>query len=181
MASGRSPKLSARQQLFVAEYLKDLNACQAAIRAGYSARTAETAGPRLLRNVQVQSAVAEAQRRRLDRVEVKADEVLRELLRIATADLSEAYDEAGNLKPIHEIPKDVRRAIAGIKVFEEFDGFGKDRVKVGEVREVKFWDKPRSLELLGKHLKLFTDVVEHQGKLTLEQLVASSLPTTEVK
>jgi phage terminase small subunit len=173
--------LSPRQQFFIAEYLKDLNATQAAIRAGYSPRTAESQASRLLRHVKVASAVAEAQRRRLERVEVKSDDILRELLRIATVDLAEAYDEAGNLKPIQEIPKDVRRAIAGIKVFEEFDGFGKDRVKVGEVREVKFWDKPRSLELLGKHLKLFTDVVEHQGKLTLEQLVAGSLPSQELK
>jgi phage terminase small subunit len=173
--------LNPKQARFVAEYLKDCNAAQAYIRAGYSPKTAETCGPRLLRTAQVAAEVAAAQQRRIDRVEVKADDVLRELLRIATVDLGEAYDEHGNLRPIQDIPKDVRRAIAGIKVFDEFDGAGRDRVKIGEVREVKFWDKPRALELLGKHLKLFTDVVEHQGKLTLEQLVSGSLPSAEVK
>jgi phage terminase small subunit len=144
----------------VVEYLVDLNAAQAYIRAGYSAKTAETCGPRLLRKAQVAAEIQRRMTKREERVEVTSDTVLRELLLVATTDLSKAYDTGGNLLPIQDIPEDCRRAIAGIKVFEEFDGYGENRVKVGEVREVKFWDKPKALELLGKHLKLFTEVVE---------------------
>lgn len=157
-------KLNAKQAMFVKEYLVDLNATQAAIRAGYSPKTAASQASDLLRNPKVSAAVQQGVAERQQRVEVKADTVLRELLRIATVDLGAAYDDQGNLLPVKEMPEDVRRAISGIKVFEEFDGFGQDRVKVGEVREVKFWDKPRSLELLGKHLRLFVEQVEHAGK-----------------
>jgi phage terminase small subunit len=153
-------RLTPRQARFVAEYLIDLKAGPAAIRAGYSAKTAETCGPRLLRNAQVTRAVEEGMAKRRSRMELSADRVLLELMRVAMSDLSQAYDKDGRLLPVQDMPEDCRRAIAGIKVFEEFDGYGEDRVKVGEVREVKFWDKPRSLELLGKHLGTFTERVE---------------------
>lgn len=164
--------LQPRQAAFVREYLVDLNATQAAIRAGYSAKTAHAQGPRLLENVEVAAAIDEALKRRAERVEVKQDDVLRELMRLALVDIGEAFDDAGRLKPLKDIPPDVRRAIAGIEVFEETasDGEG-GRCTVGQVRKVKFWDKTRGLELLGKHLKLFTDRLEVEGKLTLEQLI----------
>ena len=63
--------------------------------------------------------------------------------------------------PIHEIPEEIRRAISGLETFEEFEGFGKDREKIGDTKKLKFWDKPRALELLGKHLGLFVDKVDH--------------------
>lgn len=162
--------LTDKQERFCQEYLKDLNGTQAAIRVGYSAKTATEQSSRLLTNVNVAARVKELMGKRSERTEITADVVLKELLLLAKVDLAQAYDEKGNLKPIHEIPEDVRRAIAGIKVYEEFEGYGKDRVKVGEVREVKFWDKTRTLELLGKHLKLFTDKVEHSGNMGLELL-----------
>jgi phage terminase small subunit len=157
-------RLNPKQRRFVAEYLVDLNATQAAIRAGYAKKNADVTGPRLLGNVGVSKAVAEGIEKRQERLEVKADDVLRELLRIAMADLGKAYDEHGRLRPIHDIPADTRRAMAGVKVFEEFEGRGEDRVQVGEVREVRFWDKNKALELLGKHLKLFVERMEHTGK-----------------
>lgn len=154
--------LTPKQNAFVAEYLKDLNATQAAIRAGYSQKTAHVQGPRLLENVEVKRSIDEALERRAARVEVKADDVLRELLRLAMVDIGEAFDEKGALKPLHEMSPDVRRAISGIEVEEIWDfGDGDERTSAGRVRKVKFWDKKGALELLGKHLKLFTDRVEH--------------------
>lgn len=166
-----SDELTPKQARFVAEYLKDLNGKQAAIRAGYSEDTAESQASRLLSNAKVRQAVDEAMQRRAERVEVKTDDVLRELLRLALTDIGEAFDEKGRLKPLHEMSKDVRRAIAGIETDELYGGAGQDRIEIGQVRKVKFWDKTKALELLGKHLKLFTDKVEHTGTLTLEQLV----------
>jgi phage terminase small subunit len=149
---------SARQALFVKEYLIDLNAAAACLRAGYckdKPRNAHKYGSALLKNPEVADAIQKGMNDRADRVELKADDVLRGLFRIATADLSEAYDESGRLLPVKEIPKEVRQAIAGIKVYEEFLGRGNDRDKIGEVRELKFWDKTKALDLLGRHLKLF--------------------------
>lgn len=78
--------LTAQQQRFVDEYLVDLNATQAAIRAGYSARTARQQGNRLLTNADVAAAVQKAQVARAERVEIEADSVLREVYAIAMAD-----------------------------------------------------------------------------------------------
>ena len=72
------------QQRFVDEYLVDLNATQAAIRAGYSARTAEQQGPRLLGNAGVAAAIQAAQEARSDRIQITQDDVLRGLHREAT-------------------------------------------------------------------------------------------------
>jgi len=83
--------------------------------------------------------------------------VLRELWRIAHVDLSKAYDKAGNLLPLQEMPEDVRRAIAGLESFEIFTGQGENRTKEGDLRKLKIWDKVRALELVGKHLGMFTD------------------------
>jgi hypothetical protein len=57
-------------------------------------------------------------------------------------------------------PPEIRKCIKSIKVFEEFDGVGRDREKIGEVVEVTFWDKVKSNELLGKHLGIWKDVLE---------------------
>lgn len=171
--------LGVKQARFVEEYLKDLNGTQAAIRAGYSPRTAESQGSRLLNNAKVRRVVDEALERRASRVEVKSDDVLRELLRLSMTDIGQAFDEEGKLKKLHEMPEDVRRAIAGVEVEELFEGRGDSREHVGQVRKIKFWDKVKGLELLGKHLKLFTDRVEHSGTLTLEQLITGSYEPDE--
>lgn len=154
-----------RQATFVREYLTDLNATQAAIRAGYSARTAEAAASRLLRNVNVKEHVDDAKRKRYQRIEVKQDEVLRELLRIMNTDISAAFDETGKLLPLKKIPEDLRRAISSIEINDSGDS----------VKKLKLHDKLRALELLGKHLKLFTEKhqVEHSfTEMTDEQLEA---------
>jgi phage terminase small subunit len=158
--------LTPRQSRFVAEYLTDLNAKAAAIRAGYRESGAQVAGSRLLSNVKVSQAIAEALERRATRVEVKADDILRELLRLATTDIGKAFDVNGNLLPLHQIPEETRRAIAGVEATSKDDG--------STVTKVKFWDKTKGLELLGKHLKLFTDKVEHSADASLESLILAA-------
>lgn len=159
--------LSLKQSLFVSEYLVDGNATQAAIRAGYSAKTAGSIGEENLKKPEIAAEIKAALERRNQRVEVKADDVLRELLRLAMVDIGEAYDENNNLKKLHDMPPGVRRSIAQIET--HYIGGGEDGAI--EVKKVKFNDKTKALELLGKHLKLFTDKLEVSGKMTLEQLV----------
>lgn len=167
-------KLTPKQEMFCKEYVVDINATQAAIRCGYSEKTAEQQASRLLSNAKVAQRVQELMDKRSAKTEITAEKILKRLDAIGDVDISKAYDSLGHLLPIHEIPEDVRKCIASIKVFEEFEGFGKDRVKVGEVREVKFWDKIKANELLGKHKVLFSDRIEHTGVVTLEQLVSGS-------
>jgi phage terminase small subunit len=148
--TGVTPK----QEAFVREYLIDLNATQAAIRAGYSERTAEQQGPRLLGNVGVAAAIAAAQQERARRVQIDADWVLKRLHSEATADLADLYDAAGNLKPIHEWPAVWRTGlVAGIETVQERDGTDEEgRPVYATVRKVKLSDRVRLVELLGKHV-----------------------------
>lgn len=148
--------LTAKQRAFCQEYLVDLNATQAAIRAGYSEASATEIGFENLSKPHIHREVQRMMNERAERVEVTADMVLRELIGIATVDLSEAFDEFGVLKPIKDIPKNVRKAIAGIETLQIGDG-------AGQVKKVRFWDKNKSLEMLGRHLKLFVDKIEHTG------------------
>lgn len=166
--------LTPKQEMFCREYLIDLNATRAAERAGFSGKTANEKGSQLLAMPHVSLRIQGLMNERANEVKVTASDVLRELILIAKVDLAQAYNPNGTLKSIHEIPEETRRAISAIKVYEEFDGHGKDRFQCGESREVKFWDKPKALEMLGRHLKLFTDKVEHSGKVTLEEMIAGS-------
>lgn len=152
--------LTAKQELFVAEYLKDLNATQAAIRAGYSPDSANQIGPENLVKPGIAAAISAAQAERALRVQLTADDVLRELLKIAMVDIAAAFDERGNLRPIHEIPVDVRKAIAAVEVDELFEGHGTERTWTGYTRKAKFWDKTKALEMLGRHLSMFKDRIE---------------------
>ncbi len=170
-------ELSARQERFCREYIVDFNGSQAATRAGYSAdpSTARSTASRLLTYHNIQARLATLKAEQNKRLDFSADRVLLELARIAFADQSQCFDEEGNLLKFKQMPEDIRRALAGMEVFEEFEGAGRERVHVGNTKKVKSWDKVKALELLGKHHKLFTDKVEHGGKLTLEDLVVGSL------
>lgn len=149
--------MNARQKLFVQEYLKDLNQGQAAARAGYKGKNIDQVASRLMQKPHIKAAIDEAMAARAKRTEITVDRVLKELARVGFVDIAKAYDTRGNLLPVAEMPASVRRAVSSIKVFEEFEGFGEDRVKVGEVRELKIFDKIKALELIGKHLGMFIE------------------------
>lgn len=160
--------MTPRQEAFVREYLIDLNGTQAAIRAGYSERTANEQAARLLTNVSVRSAIDEALAARAQRVQIDADWVLKRLHSEATADLADLYTEGGDLKPVHEWPEVWRTGlVAGVETVRERDGADEDgRPQYATVRKVKLLDRTRLVELIGKHVGVgaFRDRVEHTGK-----------------
>lgn len=159
--------LTPKQQRFIAEYLVDLNATQAAVRAGYSPRTAEAAGSRLLRNVKVAAAISEAQAARSARTQITQDRVLEELARIAFSDVLRNYvvDDDGRLALAGGAPEGASAAVASVKrkvrTFTTEDGATETSVEV----EYKVWDKNTALANLGKHLGLFVERIEHSGEL----------------
>lgn len=153
--------LNEKQRLFVQEYLKDLNATQAAIRAGYSAKTAKQQGQRLLTHVDVQKALSGQMAARSERVQIDADWMLRRLGEDVEADMADLYAEDGALKPIHEWPPIWRKGlVAGVEAIEERDDTGK---VIGVVRKVKLADRTKLKEMLGRHVDVqaFKDRVEH--------------------
>ena len=161
-----------KQEMFIKEYLIDLNATQAAIRAGYSEKTASQQGERLLRNVQVSAAIQEAMNKRSNKLEITAERVLQEIAKLAFYDPRNFFDDDGRIKPISELDENTAMALGGIETLHKIIGDEKDGMAV--VTKIKLVDKGQNLERLGRHLKLFTDKVEHSGSLTLEQIVAGA-------
>lgn len=170
-------KLTPKQLMFVKEYLVDLNGTQAAIRAGYSPKTANEQAARLLANVSIKRTVQAEMDKRAQRVETKADSVLAELSRIGYADIRPLFKDDGTIKDPKDWPDDLARAVASFEVQETFEMLDGQRIWTGYLKKIKIWDKPKSLELLGKNQKLFTDKVEHSGSISLEELVAGSKDT----
>ncbi len=143
--------LTPKQARFVEEYLIDLNATQAAIRAGYSERTANEQGAQLLAKLSIQAAVAEAMAARSERLKIDADWVLTRLTHEVTADLAEMYAESGELKPIADWPLIWRQGlVSGLDVHEDIQ----NGTKVGQVTKVRLSDRIRRLELIGKHVNV---------------------------
>lgn len=169
--------LTPKQERFCQEYVKDLNATHAAKAAGYSAKTAEVQGSRVLGYAKVRSRIQELMDRRAEKAEVSAEWILKEILRVASVDLSQCYGEDGQLLHPKEMPNDVRRAISAIDVHKDFT----EGVEIGETRKVKLYDKLKALELLGRHLKMFKAELEISGKLTLAELVVGSYGDGEEK
>ena len=148
-------KLAPMQSVFVQEYLIDLNATQAAIRAGYSAKTAEQQGYQLLQKPSVQAAIAARQKEREQRIAVTADRVLLEAARLALFDPRKLFNDDGSPKGITELDDDTAAAVAGIEVVEQFEGSGKDRVFVGYLKKYRIADKNQALEKLFRHHGLY--------------------------
>ena len=148
-------KLAPMQSVFVQEYLIDLNATQAAIRAGYSKKTAEQQGFQLLQKTSVQDAIAARQKEREQRTAVTADRVLLEAARLALFDPRKLFNDDGSPKGITELDDDTAAAVAGIEVVEQFEGSGKDRVFVGYLKKYRIADKNSALEKLFRHHGLY--------------------------
>lgn len=166
--------MNSRQATFVEEYLRDLNATQAAIRAGYSAKTASSQGERLLRNVEIATAITAAKAARSERTKIDADWVLTRLADEAEADVADIYDDAGNLRPVKDWPLIWRKGlVAGIETVREVVGESKDgEPEFAMVQKVKLSDRIKRVELIGKHVDVqaFKEKVEHTGAVTLNIL-----------
>lgn len=148
--------LTAKQECFVAEYLIDLNATQAAIRAGYSENGASVQGSKLLANAKVQAAIQEAQAKRSEKTGITQERVLLELARIGFADIRKtvawgsapegAVDEDGNpmlypveLKPSGEVDDDTAAAISEVSL-------------TAQGVKLKMHDKLSALDKIARHL-----------------------------
>ena len=164
--------MTPKQEAFVREYLVDLNATQAAIRAGYNPNTAKEQASRLLTNVNVAAAVADAKAKRASELGVDARWVLKRLSLEAEADLADLYAENGSLRPIHEWPLIWRQGlISGVETVRE----GKGDEEASFVDKIKISDRIKRIELIGKHVdveafreRIEVDLSEDAAKLLKE-------------
>jgi phage terminase small subunit len=154
-------KLTPRQSMFVKEYLVDLNGTQAAIRAGYSKKTAGQQSEQLLKNLEIAAAVQAGMAKRAAKVEINADYVLARLAEIDRMDVLDIMNDDMALKPVSAWPSSWRRYLSGFDVAEMKDG----QDAIGVLKKIKWPDKVKNLELLGKHVGVgaFTEKVQLSG------------------
>lgn len=155
-------KFTPKKKFFADEYLKDLNATKAAIRAGYSKRTAGSQGQRLLMDVDIKKYIKKAKAERSKRTKIDADWLLSRLAEEAEADVADLYNKSGGLKSVHEWPEIWRQGlVAGLDVHQEYADGAPD----GVVMKIKISDRIRRLELIGKHVDVqaFSEKHEHTG------------------
>lgn len=149
--------MTKKQKRFVEEYLIDLNATQAAIRAGYSPESAYSIGSENLKKPEIRACIEKAMAERSKRTGVSQDRIIMELAKIGFLNPKDLvnFDEA-TVK--EEAAEEDLAAIASVRVkrFPTKDGEGIER-------EIKMYDKPKALELLGRHLGMFKDKVEVSG------------------
>ncbi|HBN9691708.1 terminase small subunit [Pseudomonas aeruginosa] len=182
--------LTKKQRLFVDEYLIDLNATQAAIRARYSTRRAAEIGYQLLQRPEVAQAIQAAMAERSKRTEVEADYVIRRLREIDEMDVLDILEDDGSFRSIRDWPRAWRQFLSGIEIAELFEGRGDDRRIAGVLRKVKWPDKLRNLELLSRHVGTESaaldlelkrlDVAKKRAELKLLESPDDEAPPTSV-
>lgn len=146
--------LTPKQAAFVQEYLVDKNATQAAIRAGYSAKTARSIGEENLSKPDIRAAIDAAMNDVAARAGVTAERVLRERARLAFFDVRNLFDKDGFPVPLHQLDDDTAAAVIGVDVQEQFADDGNERVLTGFVKKYRFAGKDASLAALEKRLGL---------------------------
>lgn len=179
-------KLTPKRQRFVNEYLKDLNATQAAIRAGYSKRTAYVIGPRLKEEPEVKAAIEAAIARRNKRLEVDQDKIVRELAKVAMADIKDylsfrtektqvGVDDEGS--PVFDY-----KPVIELVPSENVDGTIIQEVSLSQkgIFTFRLQDKLKALELLARHLGMLNDRVQLGGSVNLNNPL-EGLTTEELR
>lgn len=157
-------ELTAKEACFVDEYLIDLNATQAAIRAGYSPKTARQIASRLLSKANISAAIACAMAERSKRTGVTQDRVINELAKVAFLKMTDVVDAEGRIRD--DATDEDRACIESIKYKSSTTDMG-----VSEEREVKVSSKLKALEMLGRHLGMFeSKTSEAQLQIARERL-----------
>jgi len=161
-------KLSNQHVLFANEYLIDRNATQAAIRSGFSEKTASVKGYSLTKDPLVNELINKLIDERNERVKVDADYVLKRVTEIDQMDVIDILNDDGSIKPVSEWPSIWRQMLSGIDLAEIWEGSGDQRQLVGILKKIKWPDKVKNLELMGKHVKVqaFKEKIEHEGDLS---------------
>lgn len=134
---------NAKHERFAREYVIDNNATQAAIRAGYSEKTAGSQGFDLLKKPEIAARIGELTKRTLQQADITAERVMLELARLAFADERKLWDENGNLKPPHELDDDTAAAVSSMEMGDN-----------GKVKRIRTAGKEAALRMLAQRFKL---------------------------
>ena len=174
-------KLNTKQKLFALEYIKEPNATKAAIAAGYSKKTAYAIGHKLLKIAEIQRLIESKVTKKIEKAELSAEKVLKEIANIAFFNIQDLYNEDGTFKKIHELPEHVARAIASIEATELLSNDEEgDKKKAILLKKIKIYDKKKNLENLGRYFALFTDQMKMDATEDLKKILKERYPAEDV-
>lgn len=160
--------MNPKQKIFCDEYLVSLNATDAAIKAGYSKKTAQVIAYENLKKPYIKEYIEKRKKEREDRTEITQDRVLKEIARIAFLDPRKFFDNDGKLKKITELDDDTAAALAGFDISSLMKGNKEDAI-LEFTKKLKYVDKKGALELLCRHLGMLNDKVK--VSLSIEDLL----------
>lgn len=166
-------ELTPKQKKFCDEYLIDLNATQAAIRAGYSRKTAVAIGAENLRKPQIQTYIQDRRVAISQKTEITQERIIEEYAKIAFADIRVYFDEDGRLKNVHDLDDAAAAALAAIEVDEIWGASMDGRIQIGETKKIKQWDKIKALDAICRVLGYDAPsklLLKHQGEVQIIQL-----------
>lgn len=163
-----------KRKRFAQEYIIDLNKTQAAIRAGYSKKTAYCQGQRLSKNVEVKKYIEKLIKARTERTKITQDKVLREMYHLGFSNIKN-YIQAStagfiSFKDMDKISEEDARAIEVIKV----------NLKQGTI-EFKLHSKTKTIEMMGRHLGMFIDKVQQVGNVPIRLVSVAPRPGDKIK
>ena len=143
--------LTKKQENFCQEYLIDANATQAAIRAGYSKKTASTVGSENLGKPDISERIGELQQKRIKRVEIDADDLLKQLHEMRISDFGDIIDDAGLFLPVKQWPLIWRQMVEGFEVIQSTNhDTGETTVK----HKLKFVSRTTIQKMFGEHTRI---------------------------
>ncbi|ECJ0751220.1 terminase small subunit [Salmonella enterica] len=169
--------LTAMQEAYAQEYTKcPENQTQAAINAGFSPNTAAVKASVMMRDERIQKRIAELMEERNKRLRVSADYVLLRLVEIDQMDVIDILNDDMSIKPVSEWPKVWRQYLTGFGLADMFEGRGDEKELVGILKKIKWPDKVKNLELIGKHVDVnaFKERLEVSGAVTIADRMAKA-------
>ncbi|EDY1261877.1 terminase small subunit [Salmonella enterica] len=167
--------LTAMQEAYAQEYTKcPENQTQAAINAGFSPNTAAVKASVMMRDERIQKRIAELMEERNKRLRVSADYVLLRLVEMDQMDVIDILNDDMSIKPVSEWPKVWRQYLTGFELADMFEGRGDEKELVGILKKIKWPDKVKNLELIGKHVDVnaFKERLEVSGTVTIADRMA---------
>lgn len=169
--------LTAMQEAYCQSYIKTPeNQSQAAIDAGFSPNTAAVKASVMMRDERIQKRIAELMEERNKRMRVSADYVLMRLVEIDQMDVLDILNDDMSIKPVSEWPKVWRQYLTGFELADMFEGRGDEKELVGILKKIKWPDKVKNLELIGKHVDVnaFKERLEVSGTVTIAERMAKA-------
>lgn len=169
--------LTAMQESYCQSYIKTPeNQSQAAIDAGFSPNTAHVKASVMMRDERIQKRIAELMEERNKRNRVSADYVLMRLVEIDQMDVIDILNDDMSIKPVSEWPKVWRQYLTGFELADMFEGRGDEKELVGILKKIKWPDKVKNLELIGKHVDVnaFKERLEVSGTVTIADRMAAA-------